>query len=264
MLNPNIQGVSGERRKSAYNVSFNFNNSIDRMNIQYEDYLNSSSIQRKTTARPGSGDQVADRYNKTKSLGHTLGKRCTLANIQNSRIDQLKKNYTLDVQLNFNTSIQEMNNRYERNVKRCEVNPREKIVKLNPSKLGSFYGKLTKQATSKTHFQERDKEIFNKKADKTIKYSWLCISIAVMFFVLTMPANFPLISYPIYHEPFDWFRGIYVSVTNFLEVLNYSLNFYVYCIANSIIRCAALNDIKHLTQAFAIVIQKICSATNKR
>ena len=97
------------------------------------------------------------------------------------------------------------------------------------------------------NLMEKQKEAFNRKADRTINYSILSISIAFTFLVLTLPTSIPLIANPIYHEPFPWFDGTYVRITNFLEVLNYSLNFFVYCMANSDIRNAAWKNIKLCT-----------------
>ena len=124
---------------------------------------------------------------------------------------------------------------------------------------GSLYLKPHNHSVKKQAAEEKRKEIFAKKADKTMKYSRLCISIAITFFFLTMPANIPLISYPIVCKPFNWYNDSYTSITNFLEALNYSCNFFVYYMANSIIRMATHNDIQRGMKGLTFMYNKIRS-----
>ena len=173
----------------------------------------------------------------------------------------LKPNNDLSTtdQFDLNNSIERMNSRYKKSLNSCKLNQNQTLQKLSPTGLGSFYGKYIKQNSTRKRIVQRQNEIFIRKADKTIRYSRLCISIAVTFFVLTTPANVPLISYPINGAPFDWYKGVYVSISNFLEILNYCCNFFVYCIANTTIREVAMNDITCCIQYLTSIVQKFRS-----
>ena len=88
-------------------------------------------------------------------------------------------------------------------------------------------------------FVERQGEAFHQKTKRTISYSILSILIALIFVFFTLPSNIPRIAVPIQHQPYSWFTFLYESVTNFLEAINYSSNFFIYCLANVEIRKVA-------------------------
>ena len=145
--------------------------------------------------------------------------------------------------------VQEMNNRYERYVREHRIGRKVKWQALQVPKSEDdsrihFSPAVSRKRRQKSAMEKR-KVTFTNKTDRTIKYSILSMSIAFVFVILTLPANIPLIAYPTIHKPFSWGKSnVYRSVTNFLEALNYSSNFFIYCIANSEIRNAAWENIK--------------------
>ena len=157
------------------------------------------------------------------------------------------------VTFDLSVSIHEMNMRYKQNLKEIKPIHRRKptFKRLKPSGLGSFYGNLKRRSRSRVRKTSTEirKDIFNKKAEKTIHYSRLCIAIAISNFFLTMPGYILSISFAISLQAFKFVREdgeLWSSLTNFLEVLNYSGNFFLYCMTNTAIRRVAKNDVKQL------------------
>ena len=164
------------------------------------------------------------------------------------------------VTFDVSVSIHEMNTRYERNLKESKpIHSRRPTFKgLKPPRLGSFYGNLKRRSQKRKTSTEIRKDIFNKKAEKTITYSKLCIAIAASFLVFTLMGNILSISYAKNQQAFKFVRDdgeLYTAVANFLEVLNYSGNFFLYCMTNTSIRRAAKNDVKYLVNFFFLPIR---------
>ena len=153
------------------------------------------------------------------------------------------------VTFDLSVSIHEMNNRYKKGIKESKPIHRRRptFKRLNASGFGSFYGNWKRRSRVRKTSTEIRKDMFSKKADKTIHYSRLCIAIAISFFVLTMPGNLLSISFANKQEAFSFVQKseVFVSITNFLEVINYSGNFILYCFTNTVIRRAAKNDIRY-------------------
>ena len=240
--------------------------SIDEMNSQYQRYLKEQEIMQQT---PGNAFVLSEisketrkqsqKYSKQRQNDPTQEFDNTTLSILNLPTDGPRSSSTYRISTNLDGSIQSMNKKYEENVEECKISRKITFRNMSHSKHGSLYLKPHNQSVKKKAAEEKRKEIFAKKADKTMKYSRLCISIAITFFFLTMPANLPLIRYPIVCRPFDWYNDSYTSITNFLEALNYSCNFFVYYMANSIIRMATHNDIRRGMKGFTFIYNKIRS-----
>ena len=242
----------------SYNAAFDVSDCIGEMNNQYDKYRRESTARAKIIVEIPCNK--VNSPNHKVGHGHTKAGDGTMLKIPNKGTDQLNSiNSCNVVSFDLGDSIQTMNFQYEKFLKDSKVQRQPTFRKLSPSNLTDFYDKWKKRNSTKKQREERKKAIFNYKADKTIRYSRLCISIAITFFVLTMPANLPDISYLFDLEPFPWFNGTYVAITNFLESLNYSCNFFVYCIANSIIRQAARNDLNRCIQFLFATLQKFRS-----
>ena len=118
-----------------------------------------------------------------------------------------------------------MNIRYKQTLKEIKPIHRRKptFKRLAPSGLGSFYGNLKRRSRVRKTSTEIRKDIFNKKAEKTIHYSRLCIAIAISNFFLTMPGYILSVNFAIDLEAFPFVKDegeVWSSATNFLEVLN--------------------------------------------
>ena len=160
------------------------------------------------------------------------------------------------VRFNLKNSFREIFSANDDNALVQKVPNKTRFRKLSPASLGTPYGNWKKRKRVRKTSEQRRKELFDKKADKSIRSSILCISIAVTFCVLTMPSNFRGSMIPIEAHPEFWTDDV-VSVTNFLEGLNYSCNFFIYCFANSIIRKQVRNDINHIIKTFKDLAQRI-------
>ena len=240
--------------------------SIDEMNSQYQRYLKEQEIMQHT---PGNAFVLSEisketrkqsqKYSKQRQNDPTQEFDNTTLSILNLPTDRPRSSSTYRISTNLDGSIQSMNRKYGENMEECKISRKITFRKMSQSKHGSLYSKPHNHSVKKQAAEEKRKEIFAQKADKTMKYSRLCISIAITFFFLTMPANLPLIRYPIVCRPFDWYNDSYTSITNFLEALNYSCNFFVYYMANSIIRMATHNDIRRGMKGFTFIYNKIRS-----
>ena len=160
------------------------------------------------------------------------------------------------VRFNLKNSFREIFSGSDDNAQVQKVPNKTRFRKLSPASLGTPYGNWKRRKRVRKTSEQRRKELFDKKADKSIRSSMLCISIAVTFCVLTMPSNFRGSMIPIEAHPEFWTDDV-VSVTNFLEGLNYSCNFFIYCFANSIIRKQVRNDINHIIKTFKDLAQRI-------
>lgn len=166
--------------------------------------------------------------------------------------------YVIPFEINRSLGIIcEMNARYEGYIKEKQFKDDNEEMKASTSearrkKSGDIFSRLRQKS-----YLEKQNESFNRKANRTINYCILSICIAIVFVALTLPANIPLISYPIYHQPFSWFNRTYISFSNFLEAANYSSNFFIYCIANSEIRKAAWDFVKSIGRIIPRKNQKI-------
>ena len=254
------------RLKTIPNMEPDLIASIDEMNGQYQRYLKEQDIMHQT---PGNAfvlpeisketRKQSEKYNKQRQNDPTQQSDNTTLSILNLPTDRPRSSSTYRISTNLDGSIQSMNEKYEENMAECKISRKITFRNMSHSKHGSLYLKPHNHSFKKQAAEEKRKEIFAKKADKTMKYSGLCISIAITFFFLTMPANLPLIRYPIVCRPFDWYNDSYTSITNFLEALNYSCNFFVYYLANSIIRMATHNDIRRGIKGLIFMYNKIRS-----
>ena len=240
--------------------------SIDEMNGQYQRYLKEQEIAHQTSGNAFVLPEIAketrkqsEKYSYQKQHDHTREHDNAALNVPNLRTDRPSSTSIYQISANLDSSIQSMNKNYEENMEECKISRKITFRKMSQPKHGSLYLKPHNHSVKKKAAEEKRKEIFAKKADKTMKYSRLCIAIAITFFFLTMPANLPLIRYPIVCRPFDWYNDSYTSITNFLEALNYSCNFFVYYMANSIIRMATHNDIRRGMKGFTFIYNKIRS-----
>lgn len=80
----------------------------------------------------------------------------------------------------------------------------------------------------------------------------LTLIVATSFVIFTLPANIvylQFVFYPKSQQMPDYFL-MEVSITNFLEAVNYSFNFYLYCVVNGDIRRAVLCRLKRLFPCF--------------
>ena len=240
--------------------------SIDEMNCQYQRYLREQEIAHQPSGNALMLPEISketrkkpEKYSKQRQNDPTQEFDNTTLSILNLPTDRPRSLSTYRISANLDGSIQSMNEKYEENMEECKISRKITFRKMSQSKHGSLYLKPHNHSVKKQAAEEKRKEIFAKKADKTMKYSRLCISIAITFFFLTMPANIPLIRYPIVCRPFDWYNDSYTSITNFLEALNYSCNFFVYYMANSIIRMATHNDIRRGMKGLIFIYNKIRS-----
>ena len=265
-LNATKSCTDSSQLKPIPNMEPDWIASIDEMNGQYQRYLKEQEI---THQKSGNAVELPEisketrkqsgKYNNQKQHHHTRHNDNTALNVPNLRTDRLRSTSIYQISANLDSSIQSMNKKYEENMKECKISRKITFRKRTHSKHGSLYLKPHNHSVKKQAVEEKRKEIFAKKADKTMKYSRLCISIAITFFFLTMPANIPLIRYPFVCSPFDWYNDSYTSITNFLEALNYSCNFFVYYMANSIIRMATHNDIRRGMKGLTFMYNKIRS-----
>ena len=146
------------------------------------------------------------------------------------------------VRFNLKNSFREFFYLDDDDTKDRKMPQKQRLRKLSPASLGSPYGNWKKRKRIRKTSEQRNKELFDKKADKSIRSSVLCIYIAITFFILTMPSNIRGSVIPIDKHDFFWSDDV-VALTNFLEGLNYSCNFLIYCVANSIIRKQYRNDV---------------------
>ena len=240
--------------------------SIDEMNCQYQRYLKEQEITHQTPVNafvlPDISKEIrkqSEKFNDQRQQDPTRELDNIALYVPNIRTDRPRSTSIYRISANLDGSIQSMNRKYEENMEECKISRKITFRKMSQSKHGSLYLKPHNHSVKKQAAEEKRKEIFAQKADKTMKYSRLCISIAITFFFLTMPANIPLIRYPIVCRPFDWYSDGYTSITNFLEALNYSCNFFVYYLANSIIRMATHNDIRRGIKGLIFMYNKIRS-----
>lgn len=160
------------------------------------------------------------------------------------------------VRFNLKNSFREFFYLDDDDTKDRKIPQKQRLRKLSPASLGSPYGNWKKRKRIRKTSEQRNKELFDKKADKSIRSSVLCIYIAITFFVLTMPSNIRGSVIPIDKHIFFWNDDV-VALTNFLEGLNYSCNFLIYCVANSIIRKQYKNDINTCLAFFVNLKQRI-------
>ena len=170
--------------------------------------------------------------------------------MQNTQIDHDREPVTIqlpetdEIQLatdtlesNFSSfRIHEMNLRYEEHLKKKELDMNKGMRKtLNVSRL---FGRNTKMIhrNNEKIFINKVNERKLKETNKIINYSLLSILIAILFVLCNAPSNIPLVSYPLYHHPFEWFNCNYGIFTNLLQEINYAFNFFLSCIWNSEIR----------------------------
>ena len=182
----------------------------------------------------------------------TLSDDITLNDVSANR----KSLSTNHVTFNLKNSFREIMHIDQDRVQDRKLPQKQRFRKLSPASLGSPYGKWKKRKRMRKTSEQRRKELFDKKADKSIRSSILCISIAVSFFVLTMPSNIYGSMFSSDENEFFWNEDI-LSMTNFLESLNYSCNFFIYCIANSIIRKQVKNDVSTCVNYFVTIGQKM-------
>ena len=80
--------------------------------------------------------------------------------------------------------------------------------------------------------------VTSKKSLREQRLAILLVSIAVSFVTLTLPANVAFIWYEVKSintDQSEAFTPLFV-VSNFLESINYSINFYIYCAVHKEIR----------------------------
>ena len=160
------------------------------------------------------------------------------------------------VRFNLKNSFREFFYLDDDDTKDRKMPQKQRLRKLSPASLGSPYGNWKKRKRIRKTSEQRNKELFDKKADKSIRSSVLCIYIAITFFILTMPSNIRGSVIPIDKHDFFWNDNV-VALTNFLEGLNYSCNFLIYCVANSIIRKQYKNDVSTCLTFFVNLKQTI-------
>ena len=160
------------------------------------------------------------------------------------------------VRFNLKNSFREFFYLDDEDTKDRKMPQKQRLRKLSPASLGSPYGNWKKRKRIRKTSEQRNKELFDKKADKSIRSSVLCIYIAITFFTLTMPSNIRGSVIPIDKYNFFWNDDV-VALTNFLEGLNYSCNFLIYCVANSIIRKQYKNDVNACLTFFVNLKQRI-------
>ena len=160
------------------------------------------------------------------------------------------------VRFNLKNSFREFFYLDDDDTKDRKMPQKQRLRKLSPASLGSPYGNWKKRKRIRKTSEQRNKELFDKKADKSIRSSVLCIYIAVTFFILTMPSNIRGSVIPIDKHHFFWNDDV-VALTNFFEGLNYSCNFLIYCVANSIIRKQYKNDVGIFVAFFVNLKQRI-------
>ena len=237
-------------------VSLDSSYSTSRDSNRLEECKEEMELQLKTSFSQKAHSFINNEISQTEKPADTSPK-------DDFRLKVLEKDRTRGystVTFDVSVSIHEMNTRYERNLKESKPihSRRPTFKRLKPPRLGSFYGNLKRRSQKRKTSTEIRKDLFNKKAEKTITYSKLCIAIAASFLVFTLMGNILSISYAKNQEAFKFVQKdgeVYTAVANFLEALNYSGNFFLYCMTNTAIRRAAKNDMKYLINFFFIPIR---------
>ena len=235
---------------SPYTISFETNkciSKINQMNNRYEKYLEKADIERK---QPWRQSLEIPSFVVSSELSD---QECSHGEYQ-------EPNSPHRVTFEVNTcmeKIQQMNRRYEKYLINNKIERKPTWKRLQVPNLKRYPEKMLARQVRKKSLIEKQKELLSKKANNTIRYSFLSISIALVFFVSTTPNNISNYAYPINQSIFPWYNSKYVSGANFVELLNYASNFFVYCIANTEIRLAARDNIKFCIQCIVSVVWKI-------
>lgn len=127
---------------------------------------------------------------------------------------------------------------------------------------------MSTTTTNNDEVQQKRRKTWSLTSNKSLReqqMATLILCIAVAFVALTAPANGTYIYYMLHTELYSYSTTAFlllISITNILENVNYSINFYLYCVANGEIRNIVLDYMHAFAARFRNVTTTLCSINN--
>lgn len=114
--------------------------------------------------------------------------------------------------------------------------------------------RLPKAKARGGHQKTRNRLLPNKLLGKEMRMTTALVSVVICHVLLTLPGNTTYFLWTVFPSTWDKVPGqlIYDSVSDLLFCINYSMNFYLYCIANQEVREAVSEQMQRIKQTLRL------------